>query len=256
MEGSNEARLARLWNDIQDEYRGQGVSNKLTFLTLNMFMDPGSVHGRFPNLSCSCAEARSLVPVLHAVCLRYETANPRDVHRTLALKHFSRIYAIVLNYGMHLPSEAASAYARATESFLAHYKWLAVDAVEKGQMCWQLVTKHHMMFHIAQLTELSLLNPRVSWCYQYENMVQQISRVAKASVNGIQLHQIGNNLLKTIPVCVAFATDQEASVMGKQRWHSQFMWCTHLLSHSLMCFISLRFRTFAYMFLSRLDFLI
>ena len=63
-------------------------------------------------------------------------------------------------------------------------------------MCWQLVTKHHMMFHIAQLTELSLLNPRVSWCYQYENMVQKIIRVAKASVNGIQLHQIGNNLLK------------------------------------------------------------
>ena len=49
---------------------------------------------------------------------------------------------------------------------------------------------------------IGLLNPRVSWRYQYKNMVQNIVRVAKASV------KLAKKLVEQIPACVAFATDK------------------------------------------------
>ena len=55
-----------------------------------------------------------------------------------------------------------------------------------GVLAWQLATIHHFCEHISEAARY--LTPRMGWAYQYENMAQQILRVAKECLAGTPSH--------------------------------------------------------------------
>ena len=119
----------------------------------------------------------------------HNSGSERDAHRIFLFEALSRIYELVIGNGWFLSGAEGEELEDNVSRFLKHYKWLAVDSFERGVLCWNIVSKHHLLFHIA--AQGVFLNPRMSWSYQYENFIQLVIRIAKTCIHGRPMHKIG-----------------------------------------------------------------
>ena len=53
---------------------------------------------------------------------------------------------------------------------MAHYAWLANDAMNAGKHLWSLVQKSHLILHLA---EQSIMHPSRTWTYGSESYMGQ-----------------------------------------------------------------------------------
>ena len=69
----------------------------------------------------------------------------------------------------HLPAQVIAKLQKDIDDFLAHYTWLANNALDDGKSQWLVVPKFHYMWHVGK--EAMHLSPRMSWCYSNEAFV-------------------------------------------------------------------------------------
>ena len=181
--------LKLLFNEIRDIYERRGVTNRLTNLRLSMFRNAGE----YPILSATAAETRSLVPVLAVLAQRYNSGSAAHCHRQLLLENLATFYDVIERSGFQLSPPDILLLQESVDKVLLHYKWLAVDAVRHGRMVWQKTVKFHFFAHIA--LDALYLNPRIGWTYQFENFIQKIIRICRASSQGTPSHRIGLSVM-------------------------------------------------------------
>ena len=159
--------LENLWEMIKAEYSTTEITNRLTSLGFSMFYNGAS---NWPFLSCRAAEARSLVPVLEGICKAMMDGSDHDEHRLRALASLSRMYRIVLE-GDHLflTTAESEALLEAIGDHLLHSHWLLCEAQEEEILKWPLMTKHHILWHIGDMSRVYLpglpgaINMKASW---------------------------------------------------------------------------------------------
>ena len=79
-------------------------------------------------------------------------------------------------------------------SFLKDYSWLANDAVQKGQLKWQMTIKFHYLAHAAELLKWS--NPKFCSTYPGEAFVGRVSKMALSSAMGKPSYSLGGLLMQ------------------------------------------------------------
>ena len=185
--GTVERRRRALWELVCAKYDELDVpaNTRLADLDVARFH---SVHG-FAELRAKAAESRHLLPVLTAVCMHVNTGSPRDRHRVAALKHVSAVYALVQDSDYIIPDNVHSAMKDHTNKFFLHYNWLAKNSAERLHLCYHFTSKFHYFWHLIEMAQW--LNPKATWCYEYEHFVGLIIRCARACVASTRMSLVG-----------------------------------------------------------------
>ena len=198
-------RLAEIWGDIRGLYRAMEVENRLNNLKITMFLHTGA----YAELSARAAEVRGIVPVLAELCRRNSGVSRINLHRHLVLRDLQTFYDVLERNGFQITPADLRILREAVSGCLGHLKVLALNSVRRGELLWALRVKSHFFVHIAD--HAAFLNPRVGWAYQYENFVQKILRVTRASAKGTPPHKVGT------PVMAKYRTVLGTRLQRKRR---------------------------------------
>ena len=189
--GTVEERLEELWQSIVSEYDAQGTRHRLTMIVLGLFY-----HGpnKFTCFTGKASEALALLYVLRELCADVSTGSQRDTHRLVCFESLCHIFTTVKKSGHTIARFDAEAMLKSCERFLAHYNWLAVYSLRRSRMNYHVVTKTHMLWHICY--HARYLNPRVTWCFEFEDYVGVMIRCAKSCMAGSPLFIVGRKCLE------------------------------------------------------------
>ena len=79
------------------------------------------------------------------------------------------------NYPYHLPAHVSKKLGEDVHALLVHYSWLTKWSIDHNRKLWNVVPKHHYMWHLAQ--EAQDLSPGMTWCYANEDFVGKLSTI-------------------------------------------------------------------------------
>ena len=78
--------------------------------------------------------------------------------------------------------------------FLLHYNKVASDSMKKGELLFNCTTKFREMWHIMDMGRF--LNPRLSWCYSFEDFIGRLKRAAAACFSGTPMYNVPGKLME------------------------------------------------------------
>jgi len=190
-QGNQEDRLDALQNELTTIYEVLQTKNRVRGLTLSMFWHG---HDAWPCFTGKAADSRSLVPVLLQMCRAFNTGSDRDAHRIIVLERIKAIYDCIFRHGHHIPRNEAEQMLSDCDEFLLHYNWLCNHAASSGTLLYNIVIKFNMFWHICY--HARFLNPRSSWCYEWEDFVGAMITTARACMAGTPLRLVGPKVLQ------------------------------------------------------------
>ncbi|MDA8582845.1 hypothetical protein N9L68_01405 [bacterium] len=189
-EGCAQAMCQTLFSRIQTLYEQKGTTGRITSLTVNKF---NAKAPRFHCLSSKAAEARDLLPIILDICREQNTGSLRDGHRIEALESLCGVYDIFKTADIRLTDAEAASAMRLYEMFLLHYNALLHLSIARGERCYNFVFKLHHCWHIVD--HARWINPRVVWCYEFEDFIGVMTAAAKSCIGGSPMTIIGNKVL-------------------------------------------------------------
>ena len=115
-------------------------------------------------------------------------------HRIRAYECLAVLYDTIMQAGYVLTDEEADAVRNAADCFLLHYNVLAKTAENRTIRMYGFVPKHHWFWHLAQFAKF--LNPRLVWCYPYEDFVGRVQRSASSCNHGTHMWMVPTKTVK------------------------------------------------------------
>ena len=94
----------------------------------------------------------------------------------------------------HMDEASSRELIRVVDLVLTLYSRLAVFADQQGRLLWNVLPKHHALWHFAR--QAAFLHPRRGACYQDEDFMGRVKGVVQSCTAATPLHQIPNALLK------------------------------------------------------------
>ena len=184
-------RLQALWEQIVFAYRALESSSRLSMLSLSMFYNGP---GRWTCFRGKCADALELLYVLREVCTEFNTRSERDLHRLACFESLCFIFDSCKGHRWTIPRPIAEEMLQQCDVFLLHYNWLTRFSVDLGRLNYNIVFKCHSLWHIVH--HARYLNPRVTWCYAFEDFVGTVIQSAKGCMHGSPLLIVGAKVLQ------------------------------------------------------------
>jgi hypothetical protein len=175
-------RCQELWKVVSNEYKSLGVQCRLTRLQISMFCDIRKPRTEYPILKSKAAETRALLPALVRICRTYNRGSATDTLRLQCCEAFQEFNNVLHAAGAFLTAEEHTRSTAAAQAALYTYMQLSFLAAEAGQFRYNVVNKHHFLGHIA--TSAQYLNPRLTWCYGWEDLIGRGQRVAAKCKSG------------------------------------------------------------------------
>ena len=83
---------------------------------------------------------------------------------------------------------------RCYEIFLLHYNALLHLSLARNVKNFNLTTQAHYLWNIANFSRY--MNPRVIWCYEFEDFMGTLTLSGKTCVHGSPMAIIGNKVLE------------------------------------------------------------
>ena len=185
-----DAALEKLWLLIKNLYGRLGIQNRLSQLTLKMFVQSDA----YPALGAKAAEGQALLPVVLEICKAYDDGSEHHAHRTRALQALTEFNNISKTASLVPSDEDAKAMVDAIDTHLLHSNWLLNRAISKNVLLYPLFTKHHLLWHIAD--QAKWLNPRACWAFEFEDFLGDMVQSAKACLAGTPMDVLGNKVLE------------------------------------------------------------
>ena len=212
--GSAEAKTEQLWDLVRLQYGKFDSPTRIACLRHAMFKQPG----RWASMRGHAMEIYQLLCCLPFVLEVLFDGSPYHQARLQACRHLLRIHAIFSDGGVFLGDAAAAEALTCADQFLLLNNLLLNVAVERHQLHYGLVTKHHLMWHIADLSKFQ--NPKFTACFEFEDFMGKVKKCAQASMAGSSLPLIGSKVLE----CVLLAfhlrlqspVDQRSAFMSLQ----------------------------------------
>ena len=184
-------KVNALFELVKVEYDRDGAKNRRSNLHFSMIQPSGD---DFSVMTAKAAETQSLLKPVLAITSMLDDDSERSTHRILMLTHLGKFYSTLRASSMFLTKDAADTVLSAINSFLLHYNWLAKDAAAKNQRRYQLVFKHHNLWHIAYLARW--LNPTSIWCYEFEAFMAVDIRPGRGCLADTHMKHIGRKVLE------------------------------------------------------------
>ena len=188
------ARISFLWDKIHAWYstnRYWGKKSTINSLKLGMFGDQRSPAAHFAFLrGCKAAESRHLVPALHAVFREFcRRGTYPEIHILELLKLLCKLYENTeRDLGFYLSPEQVANVRDAVENLLLQYNLLTQWAIESGRKLFNLVPKHHYVWHLAYFSQYS--NPAYAATFLDEDYVGRISNAAHSCTMATPLTKV------------------------------------------------------------------
>ena len=188
-------RLAVLFSQVQVHYTQQQCKNRLTNLRLSMICDAAKPWSKHPVLDCKGGESRHLLPALNPV-LRAAFAGTTERCEVEMLNAATSLEKLVQLWDEMGVCPTPAQYEQTMSlggSFLKSYAWLNAWSLEKGRMSFHVVAKHHSFLHL--LWNSKHLNPKLQWCFQGEDYVGQVSRLAHSVSMGVSSTKLSSKVV-------------------------------------------------------------
>ena len=77
--------------------------------------------------------------------------------------------------------------------FLVHYNHIATLSMHRGDLLFNMTTKFHEVWHVVYFGRF--LNPRMMWCYSFEDFIGKIKKAAQSCVAATKMHNIPGKLM-------------------------------------------------------------
>ena len=132
--------------------------------------------------------------VLHEICIELDTGSARDAHRLRCFESLSFIYKSCTSNGWLIPGPEADELLEHCDRFLVHYNWLSTNAIASLRLDYNPVGKFHHCWHICD--HAKFLNPKVGWCFQFEDFVGEMIKCARGCMHGTPLRLVGRKCLE------------------------------------------------------------
>lgn len=188
--GNFDQRLKELWRDIEVEYDRLGTRTRLTGLTLNMFYNAND----FPALSAKAAETYELVIVLGGMCAAFRRqGNIYDGIRCEACDAITEVMSIVRTGPDFLSEEQSTRLLSKMDEFMSAYNYLCQSNLAEDKRLFGFTIKLHYAWHTCHLAKW--INPRLLWCYQWEDFMGRLILAAKACLASTPVGLLGNKVI-------------------------------------------------------------
>ena len=190
--GSYDRRVDRLWVELQAQYEACGIDKRLANLTGSMLGGSGAV---FPALHAKANECKHLLQPMLALCQALSDGSAMALHRIRAYECLVHAYGNIADeVGLFLSSESAEEVWADANEFVLHYDWLMKENLDRGRLLYNPAFKLHAFLHISYYTRY--LHPRATWCYQYEDFIGRVKRLAVACARGSPMHRIPGKVMQ------------------------------------------------------------
>ena len=114
-------------------------------LTLSMFFHG---HDQWSYFNGNAADTRNLVYVLLDICKAHNSDSPRDIHRIRMLECLCAMYDCCFGHGHHILRVEAERMLSNCVMLLVQYNWLCNHSLDNWRLCYNLVVKLHMFWHM------------------------------------------------------------------------------------------------------------
>ena len=180
-----------VWEALQEQYGLQQTTGKFSMMRLSMFTNPTSPTAAFPRLKGKGNEVRHLTRPLWEVFRAWPKPDEEYYLQVeLALK-MSVDMELFLDDNGGFVLEQPLVFKKLVNDFLLLYVDLGQQAVQRGQLLFLTTIKTHYLAHLAE----SPLNPRKTWNYSGEDLMQKIKTIASASVRGTKGAMVHNKVM-------------------------------------------------------------
>ena len=187
-------RIGVIFDEIQQEYKSQGLEHRLTNLKLSMFTNAEKPWLGKATMDCKAGESKHLLPALVPVLEKMFAGTKKEEEKKMlsAAKSLEKLVALWDEAGKFLtPAEFSKGMALGKE-FLLAYKWLNAWSLEKGRHSFAIVVKHHTFIHL--LWNSKFLNPERHWNFKGEDFVGRISIMAHSISFGVSSTRVSSKL--------------------------------------------------------------
>ena len=187
-------RLALIFEEVQLEYKAQGLNNRLTNLKLSMLTDPQKPWVSKACLDIKAGEAKHLLPALLPVLEKIfgDTRKEEEQKMISAAKSLEKLVALWDAASTFLTSSEVEKAMNLGKEFLLAYKWLHAWSLEKGRNSFSIVNKFHTFIHMWM--GCKFMNPKKQWCFKGEDYVGHISKMAHSISFGVSSTRISNKI--------------------------------------------------------------
>ena len=112
-------------------------------------------------------------------------------HREALAKQLVKVYKIL---GSSWEDWDFEAFKKAVDDFMAHYSWLAANALHEGLHLWSLVQKSHVLLHLAEQSEF--MHPCLNWKYGSESFMGWTIQIASSCTSGTPAEKLPLKVLQ------------------------------------------------------------
>eukprot|EP00438_Fugacium_kawagutii_P002866 Skav222160 [mRNA] locus=scaffold3048:43996:45267:- [translate_table: standard] len=179
--GTPKAKLATIWQNIQQLYKDFGVEHRLGILKLSMFVDADRPHQSQPFFKSKAAECKGLVSIFPALALKFNSGTTFDSKVIDMFEAMDKFVTLMDAAGRHPTEEESTNALDFCLQFLDSYKWLQLNRM--NPFMWHTVGKFHMAKHMAMSFKFG--NPRFSWCFQSEDFVGRLAKLSHSAAFGV-----------------------------------------------------------------------
>ena len=178
-------RLSLLFNEIQEDYKKNKATSRLTNLKLSMFCEPKSPHKDFPVLQCKASECKRLMFALVGVVKRLlDKSNEMHKQMAQALASLASLVQLFDEAGMFLDKRTCAKANALAHTFFHSYSWLHEWAAKKDLYLFHITIKFHMLSHL--IKSAADMNPKYTWNFRAEDYVGKVSTLGASVVHGVK----------------------------------------------------------------------
>ena len=193
--GSDEENLRTVWAALQTAYTELHTppQARYRYLTkLSMFIRKG-----YSKLRGKAGELRHLGHALTLVFQKF--MNPHlQVHREILLmlqaNNFMERLLEENRFRYSLSTSDARRFEEACNSMLLLQASVARHFAEAGKQLFDVTSKCHLLQHLAMTA--GGVNPRVTWCFSGEDMMQKMQCLAQSSSRGVHVTRVMSKMIR------------------------------------------------------------
>ena len=190
---SKEANLASLNKLLVRPYDAQEVPSGKRIRPLHL-SDIAKTSEEYTSLKhIKGARVRWLSPIMVELCKLYK-AGKAPKHRLEAVTALNNMYNALKVPWQEWLEEASKTFNSNTENLLAHYSWLAKDAMQEGKHLYSMTQKHHVLCHMG--SQAAHLHPATCWCYGSESFMSIMVHMTSSCTRGTAPHKVGIKALQ------------------------------------------------------------
>ena len=203
---SPDRNMQTIWGMIEQRYKKFGITNRYGEIRRSMYEASDALH--FPRLKGRASEIRHLArPLLDIWEELMDKDNQQHRQVRLLLKAAWQIERILdeAKDEYVLPEAARKVFKTQCYQYVAaasclgnHYHTMAPP-----RWLFHFTMKFHYLLHIA--TQASDICPRLTWCYQGEDLLQHLKVLIQASARGCSPQTLVNKIMERYIVGLSYA---------------------------------------------------